>query len=73
MWKEEKALIVANVDDFPGHIACSSKSKSEIVLPVYKDSQFWGVLDADSENLNEFSLVDLENLKSLIQSFEKHL
>jgi len=43
------------------------------VLPVYKDSQFWGVLDADSENLNEFSLVDLENLKSLIQSFEKHL
>jgi L-methionine (R)-S-oxide reductase len=73
VWKEEKALIVANVDDFPGHIACSSKSKSEIVLPVYKDSQFWGVLDADSENLNEFSLVDLENLKSLIQSFEKHL
>lgn len=73
VWEEKKALIVPNVDEFPGHIACSSKSKSEIVLPVYKDSKFWGVLDVDSENLNEFSSIDLENLTSLIQAFEKHL
>jgi len=73
VWEEKKALIVPNVDEFPGHIACSTKSKSEIVLPVYKDSKFWGVLDVDSENLNEFSSIDLENLKSLIQAFEKYL
>jgi GAF domain-containing protein len=58
-WKEEKTLIVPNVDEFPGHIACSAASKSEIVVPIYKSNgKFWGVLDADSEHLSHFDELD---------------
>ncbi len=48
-WQEEKTIIVPNVDEFPGHIACSSDSKSEIVLPAFKDGAVALVLDVDSD------------------------
>ncbi|HEY0177085.1 MAG TPA: GAF domain-containing protein [Pedobacter sp.] len=53
-WEEAKTVIVDDVDQFPGHIACSSASRSEIVLPLMKDGVVIGVLDADSEELAKF-------------------
>jgi GAF domain-containing protein len=55
---EGKPLIVADVHEFPGHIACDSASKSEIVIPLFRDGRVYGVLDVDSPSLNRFS--DLE-------------
>jgi L-methionine (R)-S-oxide reductase len=57
-WEQEKVLIVPNVDEFPGHIACSSLSKSEIVLPLIVNEKIFGVLDVDSEELNKFDEID---------------
>ncbi|MBC7691794.1 MAG: GAF domain-containing protein [Methylotenera sp.] len=64
-WAQEKVLIVPDVDQFPGHIACSSASKSEIVLPFYLQPDFegetrkvMGVLDADSDRLAAFDAID---------------
>ncbi len=73
VWADKVPMIVPNVHEFPGHIACSSLSNSEIVLPIYKDSEFWGVLDIDSAQLNDFSQLDLDNLKLIISSFETYL
>lgn len=58
-WKDEKSILVPDVDEFPGHIACSSLSKSELVVPL-KDQQnkVWAVLDIDSEWLNDFNEED---------------
>ena len=69
-WKEEKTIIVPDVTKFSGHIACSSFSKSEIVVPVYKNKIVIGVLDVDSDQLNCFDEIDqkyLEKIVSLIQ------
>lgn len=57
-WEQKETLIVDDVDAFPGHIACSSLSKSEIVVPLVKECQVLGVLDVDSENLASFDAVD---------------
>lgn len=57
-WKEARTLVVPDVDAFPGHIACSSLSRSEIVVPLIKEGKVWGVLDIDSEQLNSFDEVD---------------
>jgi GAF domain-containing protein len=57
-WEQAKILIVEDVEKFPGHIACSSVSKSEIVVPIYKDNLIIGVLDVDSEHLSHFDQVD---------------
>ena len=66
-WKEKKALIVPDVDLFPGHIACSSLSKSEIVIPVLNaDRKVVAVLDVDSELLNSFDQVDERFLEEII-------
>lgn len=65
-WAEGKTLIVPNVDEFPGHIACSSLSKSEIVLPVIRNGQILGVLDVDSEFLNHFDEIDAQYLEEII-------
>ena len=73
VWEEEKTIVVPDVDAFPGHIACSSKSRSEIVLPVYKENQFWGVLDIDSTELDSFNELDKTNLSQLIIQFEAFL
>lgn len=65
-WKEEKTLIVPDVDAFPGHIACASASKSEIVLPVYKNGKIIAVLDVDSDQLNDFDEIDQKYLEKVL-------
>ena len=57
-WKEAKSIIVPDVDQFPGHIACSSASRSEIVVPVLKDGKVIAVLDVDSEHYDHFDKTD---------------
>lgn len=57
-WERGEAIIVPNVEEFPGHIACASASKSEIVLPVYLNEQIIGVFDIDSDVLNDFTELD---------------
>lgn len=72
-WAQEKTLVVPDVEKFPGHIACSSRSRSEIVLPLYDaDNQFVGVLDADSEMLNAYDQTDAEELGKLVQLLGWH-
>lgn len=70
-WKEKKAIIVPDVDQFPGHIACSSHSKSEIVLPIFKKNEVNIILDIDSKNLKDFSELDEKYLKEIIQLVEE--
>lgn len=65
-WAEAKTLIVPDVEAFPGHIACSSASKSEIVLPIIKDGKVIGVLDVDSDQLNDFDEVDQKYLEQVV-------
>jgi GAF domain-containing protein len=72
-WKEKKTILVPNVDEFPGHIACSSASKSEIVLPAFKNDQVALVLDVDSDVLNDFDDIDLESLEKVMRIIEKLL
>ncbi len=72
-WKEGRAMLVPNVDEFPGHIACNSASKSEIVLPAFKNSKVALVLDVDSDRLNDFDMVDERYLNQLIKVVEQIL
>ncbi len=65
-WQQAETLIVPDVDQFPGHIACSSQSRSEIVLPLIKDGQVTGVLDVDSTELNQFDETDARYLNQVI-------
>jgi L-methionine (R)-S-oxide reductase len=68
-WSQANTLIVPDVEQFPGHIACSSVSKSEIVVPLLKNNEVWGVLDVDSDQYNSFDEKDaafLEEIVSLI-------
>lgn len=68
-WAKEETIIVPDVEQFPGHIACSSLSRSEIVVPVFKDGAVAAILDVDSEALARFDETDkrwLEQLVSLI-------
>ncbi|MEP0712332.1 GAF domain-containing protein [Algoriphagus sp.] len=65
-WKEGKTMLVPDVDAFPGHIACSSASKSEIVVPVFKGGLVAMVLDVDSDQLDDFDAVDQEYLEKLM-------
>lgn len=69
-WAEARTLIVPDVEQFPGHIACSSLSRSEIVVPIIRNGKVLGVLDADSTELNTYDSTDqhyLEQIISLIQ------
>lgn len=67
-WQREKTIIVPNVDEFPGHIACSSLSKSEIVIPLFDtNKKVVGVLDADSDQLNDFDMTDEIYLSEIVQ------
>ena len=70
-WKEKKTILVANVDEFPGHIACSSDSKSEIVLPAFKNNEVALVLDVDSDKLNDFDEADAKYLGKVMTIIEK--
>ena len=65
-WQEARTVIVPDVDEFPGHIACSSLTKSEIVVPVFKNDEIVAVLDIDSEKLATFDETDRENLEQLV-------
>lgn len=69
-WERKEILIVPDVEKFPGHIACSSLSKSEIVLPAMKNKVVFLVLDVDSEALDDFSETDKKNLKEIIKLIE---
>ena len=66
-WEKEETLIVPDVNQFPGHIACSSLSKSEIVVPVYQSNRFIGVLDIDSDAYNSFDNTDAIYLKQILE------
>jgi L-methionine (R)-S-oxide reductase len=70
-WRDEKTLIVPDVEKFPGHIACSSLSKSEIVVPLINDGQVWGVLDVDSSDYDQFDETDQHYLEQIV-AFLKH-
>ena len=67
-WKERKTLVVEDVEQFPGHIACSSESKSEIVVPLMKNNEVIGVLDIDSERLATFDQTDKEWLEQIAEA-----
>jgi GAF domain-containing protein len=69
-WEKAETVLVPNVDEFPGHIACSSDSKSEIVLPAMKDGEVALILDVDSDQLNDFDSVDQEHLEKLMRVVE---
>jgi len=67
-WKEDKTIIVPNVELFSGHIACSSLSRSEIVIPVHDESgKVSAVLDIDSQNLNQFDEIDARWLEKIVR------
>lgn len=65
-WEQQKTLLVPDVDAFPGHIACSSLAKSEIVVPVVLEDEVIAVLDVDSEYLNHFDDVDAAYLEQIV-------
>lgn len=65
-WLQEETLVVPDVEEFPGHIACASASRSEIVLPVFKAGEVIGVLDVDSEYLAYFDDIDALYLKKIV-------
>lgn len=65
-WKEAKTLVVPDVEQFPGHIACSSLSRSEIVVPVWRNGVIIGVLDIDSQELSTFDEVDQQWLEKIV-------
>jgi len=65
-WENKRTLIVADVEKFPGHIACSSLSRSEIVIPVLNNNEVVAVLDADSEALNHFDETDKKYLEEIV-------
>lgn len=65
-WKEAKTIVVPDVDAFPGHIACSSASRSEIVVPVIRNQQVIAVLDIDSDQLNTFDETDQKYLEQIV-------
>lgn len=64
-WKEVRTVVVPDVEQFPGHIACSSESRSEIVVPVIREGRVTAVLDIDSRALNTFDEVDARYLERL--------
>jgi GAF domain-containing protein len=65
-WKERRTIIVPDVEQFHGHIACNSESKSEIVVPLFSNSEIIGVLDIDSDQLNTFDETDAVYLEKII-------
>ena len=70
-WREEQTIIVEDVEKFPGHIACSSLSRSEIVVPVWRNNRVCAVLDIDSEHLATFDSTDSEWLEKIVALLKK--
>lgn len=69
-WEQQQTLIVPDVEQFPGHIACSSLSKSEIVVPVIRAGKVIGVLDVDSEQPDQFDLTDQQYLEEILDAIQ---
>jgi L-methionine (R)-S-oxide reductase len=72
-WKEKSTVLVPDVEKFPGHIACNSASKSEIVLPAFKNNEVALVLDVDSDALDDFNTIDQQALEELMRIIENLL
>ena len=70
---EDRVQLVPNVHDFPGHIACDSASNSEIVVPLHKDGNIWGVLDIDSPTVGRFTAEDRAGLELVAAAREERL
>jgi len=70
-WDTAAVQIVPNVDEFEGHIACSSLSRSEMVLPLFHEAKVVAVLDVDSERLNEFDAIDVRELSKICRLLER--
>ena len=66
-WSRRETIVVPNVHEFPGHIACSSLSQSEIVVPMFRDNEVYAVLDIDSKELSTFDQTDALYLEQLAQ------
>lgn len=66
-WQKAETLIVPDVNEFPGHIACNSASLSEIVVPIFKDNEVIGVLDVDSDALDHFDETDAVYIEQIIK------
>lgn len=66
-WEQKKTLVVPDVEQFPGHIACSSESRSEIVVPMFKDGEVWAELDIDSKELGTFDETDQIWLEKIVE------
>ncbi|MDD4515086.1 GAF domain-containing protein [Massilibacteroides sp.] len=69
-WEKGETIVVPDVDQFPGHIACSSLSKSEVVIPLFDDDEFIGVLDIDSDKVNDFTQEDVFYLEQIVGLLE---
>jgi GAF domain-containing protein len=69
-WERAETLIVPDVEKFPGHIACSSLSKSEIVVPIIRNNEVIAVLDVDSASLNEYDTTDKQYLEKIVNLVE---
>jgi len=70
-WEQAETVIVPDVNLFQGHIACSSESKSEIVVPVFQNNEVKMILDIDSDKLNNFNEIDKKNLQRITDLIEK--
>jgi GAF domain-containing protein len=70
---QDKTQLVADVHQFPGHIACDSASNSEIVIPIHVNGNIWGVLDIDSPHFSRFSETDREGLETFVKILETQL
>ena len=71
--KKRETIIVENVDEFTGHIACDVESKSEIVVPIVKDGNLFGVLDLDSTEFGSFNSIDKKYLEELVNFLSKEI
>lgn len=72
-WKEKRTILVPDVEEFPGHIACSSSSRSEVVLPAFKGEDVALVLDVDSDKLNDFDETDVLYLEKVMRIVEEFI
>ncbi|MFM6965037.1 MAG: GAF domain-containing protein [Sphingomonadales bacterium] len=68
-WQTKQTQLVPDVAAFPGHIACSALSQSELVVPIFKDQEVWGVLDIDSTELSTFDATDQQEIEKLMTWF----
>jgi GAF domain-containing protein len=72
-YSTRQTVIVPNVDEFPGHIACSSASRSEIVVPIFQGGKVFGLLDVDSDKMDDFSAVDKRGLEEIVKVIERSI